>query len=236
MRVASLRLRLLAALVDAVIAVAAIGALIGVAVAGAVVYKRVRGDEGEPSGEDADGDDDDGAHEPDQGAEPSGIEWPSPESGRSAHLHRALAGASRGLAIAGRNWRGPGWRLLGLRRVDAYTGGIVTARSALIGVLFDQAWQAAWNPFFLPRAKRQQTRLRALAPQLKAIEGEHAGDPRARQQALAAFYKSNPVNPVGSCGWALAGGLISQLTLALSARGGRTIRDRVTGTSVIVDR
>jgi hypothetical protein len=41
--------------------------------------------------------------------------------------------------------------VVGLRRVDARTGGIVSVRSALIGVLFDQAWQMATTPFFRSR-------------------------------------------------------------------------------------
>jgi hypothetical protein len=50
------------------------------------------------------------------------------------------------------------------------------------------------------------------------------------------FYKANRVNPLAGCGWQLAGPFISQLVLALATRDGRTVRDRITGTAVIVDR
>jgi hypothetical protein len=245
MRVVSLRVRLLAAFVDAVVVLAGMAALIGAGIAAAFVYKRVRGDKGAACGDEGSGQDDDGEDEPDgvedepDGVEddlPSGVDWTTPGSRRSHELHVALRGASAGLAIAGRNWRSPGFRLIGLRRVDAHTGGVVTVRSALVGVLFDQAWQAAWRPLFTSRVKRHQTRLRALAPQLRAVQRKYRGDPEARSRALAEFYQSNPVNPAGGCGWLAVGPLASQLALALSAREGRTIRDRITGTGVIADR
>jgi hypothetical protein len=52
---------------------------------------------------------------------------------------------SSGLVVAERNWRGPGFRVVGVRRVDAQTGGAVSVRSALLGVLFDQVWQALYQ-------------------------------------------------------------------------------------------
>ena len=241
MRVVSLRLRLLAAVIDAAVFVAGMAAVIGVAIAAAAVYSRVRGDKDaehgeEDSGQDDDRQDDDGEDEPEGAADdlPSGVDCATRGS-RGSPLHGALWGASAGLAIAGRNWRSPGFRLIGLRRVDAHTGGVVTVRSALIGVLFDQAWQAASRSLFRSRVKRHRTRLRALAPQLRAAEREYRGDPQARARARTEFYRSNPVNLAGGCGWLVAGPVVSHLARALSSREGRTIRDRVTGTGVIVD-
>jgi hypothetical protein len=76
----------------------------------------------------------------------------------------------------------------------------------------------------------------ALAPQLRAVERKSAGDPEARQRAMLEFYKANGVNPGAGCGWQLAGPVVSQLVLALGSREARTVRDRITGTGVIVDR
>lgn len=242
MRVVSLRLRLLAAVIDAAVFVAGMAAVIGAGIAAAAVYNRVRGDKDaehgdDDSGQDDGGRDDDGEEEPDGAADalPSGVDGVTPAS-RQSPLGGALQGASAGLGIAGRNWRSPGFRLIGLRRVDAHTGGVVTVRSALIGVLFDQAWQAAWRSLFRSRVKRHRARLRALAPQLRAAEREYRGDPQARARARTEFYRSNPVNLAGGFGWLVAGPLVSQLALAVSSREGRTIRDRVTDTGVIVDR
>jgi 60Kd inner membrane protein len=222
MRVASLRLRLLAGLVDAAVVIGAMAGLVGLGIAGAVAYARVRGDEDEQEGDEQD--------------EPSDIHCTTRDFRQSPELRAALSGASAGFAVASRNWRGPGFRVVGLRRVDAQTGGIVSVRSALIGVLFDQAWQAATRPLFGSGAQRQRDRISALGPQLTAVKRKYADDPQARQRAMMELYKTNDVNPVAGCGRQLAGPVVSQLVLALGSRGGRTVRDRITGTGVIVDR
>lgn len=240
MRVAPLRVRLLAAVVDAAIVIAGMATVVGVGIAAAAGYDRLRGDrsESELSGDPETGPDEGWEDEPadDEPAEPPESDFWAQKSSQSLPLHRALRGAAAGLAIAGRNWRGPGYRLVGLRRVDAHTGGTVTVRSALIGVLYDEAWQAAWSPLVRSRVQRRQAHLRALAPQLSAVQRAHHGDPQARQAAVTEFYKSHDVNLAGGCGWMLAGPLISQLVVALSSRAGRTVRDRITGTAVVVDR
>jgi hypothetical protein len=246
MRVASVRLRLLAACVDAVIVIAGLVAVVGVGIAAAAAYARLRGEKDEPSGEPDPEPDDDRQDEPsgepdpkpddDRDDEPSSNGFGTPSSRRSPHLHAALRGAAAGLAIASRNWRGPGYRWVGLRRVDARTGGNVTVRSALIGNSYDEAWHAAWRQLFASRVRRGRTRLEALAPQLRAVQRTHDNDPQARQKAVSEFYKTHDVNLAGGCGWLLAGPLVSQLVVALSSRGGRTIRDRITGTVVVVDR
>ena len=201
MSVVSLRLRLLAAVIDAAVFVAGMTAVIGAGIAAAAVYNHVRGDKDAEHREADSGQDDDGEDEPDGIDDDlsSGVDWATSGSRLSPELHGALRGASAGLAIAGRNWRSPGFRLIGLRRVDAHTGGVVTVRSALIGVLFDQAWQAAWRPLFRSRVERHQSRLRALAPQLKAVERKYRGDPQARSRAVTEFYQFQPCQS----GWRL---------------------------------
>lgn len=184
MRVASLRLRLLAAMVDAAVMIGGMAVLVGLGIAGVVGYARICADEDEED-------------------EPSDSDGTTRELPRSPQLRAALWGASAGLAVAGRNWRGPGFRVVGLRRVDAQTGGVVSVRSALIGVLFDQARQAATRRLFGSRAKRQ-----------RAVSG---------------------LNFAG-WGWLLAAPVVSQLSLGVGSRGGRTVRDWITGTSVIMDR
>jgi hypothetical protein len=222
MRVASLRLRFLAALVDAAIVVGGVAGVGGIGIAGVIVYARVRGDKDEQDGDEQD--------------EPSAIQCMTREFRQSPELSAALSGASASLAVASRNWRGPGLRVVGLRRVEARTGGIVSVRSALIGVLFDQACQTATTALFRSRAQRQRDRVSALGPQLWAVERKYADDPGARRRAVMEFYKANDVNPLAGWGWLLAGPVVPQLALAVGSRGGRTVRDRITSTSVIVDR
>lgn len=67
-----------------------------------------------------------------------------------------------------------GYRLIGLRRVDAHNGGVVTVRSALIAMCFDEVWNLAMSLPFRPRMERYPPGLRALASQLSAIEARTA--------------------------------------------------------------
>lgn len=234
MRVASLRLRFLAALVDAAVVLGPMAALVGLGIAGVVVYGRVRGDDrgqkDHHKGDEHDQSDGDGE------AEPVELDRVARRAAQPSWLHAALAGAGAGLTVAGRNWRGPGFRVLGLRRVDAHTGGTVRVPSALRGACFDQAQQTAASQLFGSRARRERDRINALAPELRGVQREFAGDPHARQRAGMEFYKANEVTPFAGCGWQLAGPIVSQLVLALGTREGRTVRDRLTGTSVILDR
>jgi hypothetical protein len=102
--------------------------------------------------------------------------------------------------------------------------------------LFDQARQAPTTWLFQSRAQRHGDRMSALEPQLRALKREHTGDPEAYQRAVTDLYNANDVNVFACCGWPLAGAALSHTALALGIREGRTVRDRVTGTRVIVDR
>ena len=241
MRVASWRLKLLAALVDVAVVIGGMAALVGLGIAGVVAYARVRRDEDEQDGDEEHEQHGDHEHEHDgdREDEPCDVPLTTRELRQWPQLRAALWGASAGLAVASRNSRGTGFRVVGLRRVDAQTGGNVSVRSALIGVLFDQARQAATRPLFGSlgsRAQRKRDRISALGPQLRAVQRKYADDRQALQRVTMELYKANDVNPLAGCGWQLAGPIGSQLVLALSSRGGRTIRDRVTGTVVIIDR
>jgi hypothetical protein len=215
-------MRLTAGLIDAAALIGGIGAAVGLGIGVAIMYPRVRGKKD---------------HEDrDENGGPSDTRATKRRFHQSSQLHAALRGASSGLVIAFRNSRGPGFRAVGLRRVDARTGGPVSVRSALIGQAFDQACQAATKPPFDSRAQRRQDRLSALEPQIKAVKRQHTDDPQAQQQAVMEFFKANNVQPFTGCGWMLARPVISQLVLAAGSRDGRTVRDRITGTAVIVDR
>ncbi len=231
-------------MVDAAVFIGGLAALVGLGIAVAVAYARVGGGKGEQAGdedeqdgdEEAEQDGDDEAEQDDDARdEPSDIHRTTSQFRQSPQLRAAFWGASAGLAVTSRNWRGPGFRVVGLRRVDAQTGGIVSVRSALAGALFDYAQQAATTPLFGLGARRQRDHISAFGPQLRAVERKYADDAQARQRAVMELYKANGVTPFAGCGWQLAGPVVTQLVLVLGARGGRTVRDRITGTSVIVD-
>ena len=154
MRIASLRLRLLAALVDGAVVIGGLLVWMGLTMVGFAAYDRVRGKKDELDGE-ADG----GVSE----------SHATREFRLSPQLKAALWGGGAGLEIASRGWRSPGFRVVGLRRVDARTGAIVSVRSVLTGLLFDQARQAVTTSLFGSRARRERDRIVSLGPQLKAI-------------------------------------------------------------------
>lgn len=116
------------------------------------------------------------------------------------------------------------------------TGGPISVRSVLIGLLLDQARQATTTPVFRSRAHHERDRLRELAPKLKAIQHRYEGDQQAQQRATMEFYKANQINPLAGCGRLAAGPILSQLVLASAIRNGRTAYDRLTGTIVVSDR
>lgn len=243
MRVAALRDRLLAALVDAAVVILGIALVVGLGVGAAVAYARVRrGDDEDETDQDGDDDEEDvpfrgGGDALDEQEDRShGIQDRIEELLQSRLGSAALWSAGAGLAVAYRNWRSPGFRVLGLRRVDASTGGPVSIRSVMIGMLFDQARQAATKPLFGSRAERQRDRMAELQPKLKEIEQTYATDRQARHRAVMEFYEANEVKPFAGCGWQVAGPILSQLVLAITIRNRRTIYDRVTGTIVIRDR
>jgi hypothetical protein len=153
----------------------------------------------------------------------------------SARQQRLLWVASAGVSVWTRNWRSPAFRCLGLRRVDLDTGGAVSVRSAIVGVLYDRALEEITNPALRSRTDGTQGRLDALKPQIDEISREYADDPAARQRALADFYKTHELNPFGSCVRPIMPIILARLLADLVPLRGQNLRDLVTGTVVVID-
>lgn len=223
MRVAPLRLRLLAAFLDVVVFGFGMAALIGAGIAGELLYRRIRDerddvDDGEEIGQDDGGEDEPHRVEDDV---PHDVGFATRRWHQSARRNAALKGAAAGLAVSGRNWRSPGF---------GWSAFVV--RSVIVGMVFDEVWQAVWRSPFSSRVRGNFAGINALAPKIRELEREY---PEGRARALAELSHSKPGISAGGCGWLLAGPLASDLVLALSSRDGWTIRDRITGTGVIVD-
>jgi hypothetical protein len=220
-------MRLLASLIDAAVVILGAAMSLGLGIAGAAAYGRFRGrtDEAEAETDYGEQDDDDQDDEKDYDGspvhldghddkadrvadEPPAIRRRIDESLRSRPVRIALSSVGAGLAVGGRNWRSPGFRAVGLRRVDAQTGGPICVRSALIGLLFDQARQAATRPLVGSRVNR----------------------------GLDHTTEGAEVNAFADWGRLLAIPIVSQLVLAIAIRNRRTAYDRVTGTIVVLDR
>jgi hypothetical protein len=141
------------------------------------------------------------------------------------------------LAVPMRNWRSPGARIVGLRVVDARTGGPVTVRSVILGSAVDAAFGLAIKPLTAPgrrRSEAENARLQEIEPQTQALRRQHAGDRRAERKAIAALYKANGVNPLrtlGSPRWLFL--VLPNLLTAMLSSKGQTLRQRVSGTVVV---
>ncbi len=132
------------------------------------------------------------------------------------------------LELDGRNRRSFGARTMRIRRVDALTGGPVSARSALIKHWAQQATGAGLRPLATRVSKRSADRMQALQPQLKELQRAHADDKVARQQALTRFYGEHNVNPLRSCAPSLLTPLVPSLPVLFSPRR-QSLPDRLAG-------
>jgi hypothetical protein len=140
------------------------------------------------------------------------------------------------LSVLSRNWRSVGYRALRLRRVDVYTGLGLSVRSAVLDALFDMAVRPVTGLLRRPldrRIKREHDRVAAHQRRINEIEREYADDPEGRQRAL--MVQAIDVNPLDACGWQLLVAVLWNLSTSVVPWRGRTIRERVTGTVVVVD-
>ncbi|MDQ6804627.1 MAG: RDD family protein [Actinomycetota bacterium] len=135
-------------------------------------------------------------------------------------------------AVVGRNWRGPGSRILKIRRVDARTGGSVTVRSALIRFAAGEAWRLVSARFCAPWQRRAAQRLSELESALKDLQEVHREDSEALQRATIDFYRARDIDPLGSWLWPLPGVLMPQVP-ALSSERRQTAYDWLAGTVVV---
>jgi uncharacterized RDD family membrane protein YckC len=143
--------------------------------------------------------------------------------------------ATAPLDIALRNWRSPGARAMGLRRVDARTGGPVSVRSALIHKAVEAASrvlnQRAHRPFY----RRLTERRDAIQADMREARRAHADDPEARERAVAEVQRRHDIRPWGCCAMGLLG-LLPRYLPALWSPRNQTLPERVAGTIVVVER
>jgi uncharacterized RDD family membrane protein YckC len=138
--------------------------------------------------------------------------------------------------IALRNWRSPGARAMGLRRVDAHTGGAVSVRSAFIRSSIDTSSRELYRLVQHRFTKRFTERQRALRVELSELRRTHADDDEGELRArIQEAYRRHNVRPWSSCGRGLLGLVPKYLPALLSARH-QTLPERVAGIVVVVER
>ncbi|HEY5429862.1 MAG TPA: hypothetical protein VIK04_12150 [Solirubrobacteraceae bacterium] len=150
-------------------------------------------------------------------------------------LTRTLAYAGPAVAVSGRNWRGPGSRLLRTRLADARTGGPVTVRSALILSLVSALEREAVRSLIRRAVARTTALSAALQPRIDEITREHVGDPAGQQRAMTELYGEQGDNPLGACLSPLLAGVAFRLP-ALWPPKHQTIGERLAGVVVVVER
>ena len=102
-------------------------------------------------------------------------------------------------AVGLRDWRTPGMRVMGIRRVDARTGGPVTVRSALTRYLAEQTRGLVVGGFVARRFRQAREPVEALQADIRAAERAHPDDPAARVRATMDVYDSAGVTPWAGC-------------------------------------
>ena len=133
-----------------------------------------------------------------------------------------------------RNWRSPGARAMGLRRVDARTGGPVSVRSAVMRNAVNTASGELSRWVRRPSMKRFAERRDALEAELKEVRRTYSDD-EARRRAMKEISERRKLRVWKTCGWGLLG-LAPRYVPVLWSPRNQTPVDRVTGTIVVLDR
>jgi hypothetical protein len=131
-----------------------------------------------------------------------------------------------------RNSRSPGDRAMGLRRVDARTGGPVSVRSAVIQTTVEAAAaelnRLAQRPF--------EERRRVVLAEVSEARRYHEGDREAQHRAMAEVLKRYRHRPWGgACSRGLLGVIPLQLP-ALWSRRNQSLPEWIAGIVVVRDR
>jgi RDD family len=158
--------------------------------------------------------------------------------GESTAWRLGFGAAMLPVEVAIRNWRTPGDRAMGLRRVDARTGGPVSVQSTLIRVAVQAASRELSRRVQRPLQERSLERTRGLQAALKEAREIRAGDPEAQQRAMTEVLKRSPVRPTSSCSRGVLGGMLGSLPLQLPAlwsERNQTLPERIAGIVTVRD-
>ena len=149
-----------------------------------------------------------------------------------------LAAATVPVDVSIRNWRTPGDRVMGLRRVDARNGGPVSVRSALLKEAVQTASREANRWVQRPVRERHRERMQAFQAELRQAHEIRAGDREAQKRAMTEVLKRSSYRPLSSCGRGLLEGVLGSVPLYLpalwSARN-QTLPDLIAGIVTVRD-
>ncbi len=170
------------------------------------------------------------------GRPPGWFDGRAPERNALERWELPLKVASAGLSAIGANWRSPGMRALGIRRVDAGTGGPVDTRSACVesavAVLLSQAEQRLRRP----EREAYEARRAAANEEIERLRDAdpEAGPAKALQRSREILRRQRVgCGPLAlrSAAWVIAWQLPT-----LRSRRRQTLGQRLAGTVIVCAR
>lgn len=210
MPVASIPRRLLASLIDLVLALVGGGLAIGAYAGGVVLLGK---------------------------EETSGLRrLPELMQARRVRIVLGVCTLTANVLLTGR--RGPGSRIVGIRLVDARTGGPVGLWRATVRVGARRSWSPLMRRLTARLGQAERAKQEGMQSRIEALKREHGDDREALQQAVMEAYRENRVRPYRACLPALIPLLFSAAieAPALWSPLHQGLPDKLAGTIVIRDR
>jgi hypothetical protein len=228
-----LQLRLAATAINTV---AALGALALTIAAGVLAYGRFAKRRSEPDGPLHAISDDPGAEPVRAGRQ---FDWQRfAEALQTRPVKLGLQVLALAATLRRHERRSLGFCLLGLRLVDAHSGGELAPRQRLARAIARRLWQALHQwllPVRTPQPPLDQEKVRS---EMAAARSAHADDRQALQQAMMQVYRENRVQTRVSCFPAIARlPLIAAIDIPMPwSPLAQSLVDWLSGTVVVVDR
>jgi RDD family len=144
--------------------------------------------------------------------------------------------AGGGLGVIARNWRSPGARVAGVRRVDARTHGPVQLHSAIVEAAVNALTAYLGRAARRPAMERYEARRVAVNAEIEQLRDDRPdAGPRELVDASLKLQRDRRVG----CGWLAArmvGDVLAVRLPALWSSRRQTLNERLAGTVVIDDR
>jgi hypothetical protein len=163
--------------------------------------------------------------------------WIDCSTERELWSHPGFTGALASLQLTGRNWRSPGMRAVGIRRVDARTRGPVSVRSAYIGLGLQTANQRISRVQLQPTLARAQARQLAANDEIERMRASRPDDDAEElwRDAASIRKRLGARNRTWMLPRMLIRTAVEQLP-ALSSSSRQTLTQRLAGTADVLDR
>jgi hypothetical protein len=151
--------------------------------------------------------------------------------------HPALTGALESLDLTRRNWRSPGIRAAGIRRIDARTSGPISIRSAFMALVLQRCKQQIYTALDQPANARAEARQLAANDEIERMRASRPDDDPKQLVIDAAEVRKR--HGASTFTWMLPRMLARMavdLLPALWSGRRQSLIDRLSGTVFVLDR